>query len=167
MKSDNQTEWKYILYNERKPDFSPPKLMHARSELRKIYNTAQPTHTHKTKKFSLYQAILSPMLTSFWLVTQPSPTRLQVVFSSGIVERANYASAREICHPWGRWQTLLYFNHSNIPKENKGPLVVYPQYYIRQRISLFCGGIFAGIHKRWWRHNLLSLSHEQNAVESL
>ena len=43
--------------------------MHARSELQKIYNTAQPTQ--KTKKSSLYQAVLSPMLTSFWLVTDP------------------------------------------------------------------------------------------------
>ena len=43
MKLDNQTEWKYILYVESKPDFSPPKLMHAKSELRKIYNTAPST----------------------------------------------------------------------------------------------------------------------------
>ena len=56
----------------------------------------------KTKKFSLYQAVLSPALTFFWLVTQPSPTRLQVVSSSGIVERANQASALELCHPRGR-----------------------------------------------------------------
>ena len=47
MKLDNQTDWKYILYIERKPDFSPPKLMHARSELRKIYNTAQPTQKNE------------------------------------------------------------------------------------------------------------------------
>ena len=51
--------------------------MHARSELRKIYNTAQPTQ--KTEELSLYQAVLSPWVTYFGLVTQPSLTRLRVV----------------------------------------------------------------------------------------
>ena len=95
--SDNQTEWKYILYIERKPDFSPPKLMHANFEK---FITLLNLHK-KTKELSLYQAVLSPTLTSFWLVSQLSPTRLQVVSSSGIVKRANYARAREICHPRG------------------------------------------------------------------
>ena len=48
--------------------------MHARSELREIYNSAQPTQ--KTEEFSLYQAVLSPTLPAVLLARHATPPQL-------------------------------------------------------------------------------------------